>query len=87
MAGTMLVDTCQRVMALYRVSTKGQVDKNDIPMQKEACREFAQRQGWSIIKEFQEKGISGYKVSAEDRDAMIELKKAAEKKEFDILLR
>ena len=41
MAGTMLVDTCQRVMALYRVSTKGQVDKNDIPMQKEACREFA----------------------------------------------
>ena len=86
MAGTMLVDTCQRVMALYRVSTKGQVDKNDIPMQKEACREFAQRQGWSIIKEFQEKGISGYKVSAEDRDAMIELKKAAEKKEFDILL-
>ena len=68
------------------VSTKGQVDKNDIPMQKQSCREFAQRQGWCIVKEFQEKGISGYKVSAENRDAMIELRKAAERKEFDILL-
>ena len=78
--------TGNRVMALYRVSTKGQVDKNDIPMQKQSCREFAQRQGWCIIKEFQEKGISGYKVSAENRDAMIELKRAAERNEFDILL-
>ena len=55
-------------------------------MQKQSCREFAQRQGWCIIKEFQEKGISGYKVSAENRDAMIELKRAAERNEFDILL-
>ena len=77
---------CNRVMALYRVSTKGQVDKNDIPMQKQSCREFAQKQGWCIIKEFQEKGISGFKVSAQNRDAMIELRKAAERKEFDILL-
>ncbi len=37
---------------LYRVSTVGQVDKvkNDIPMQKEECREFAARQGWIIGK-------------------------------------
>ena len=35
---------------LYRVSTAGQVDKvkNDIPMQKEECREFAARQGWIV---------------------------------------
>lgn len=25
------------VYRLYRVSTKGQVDKNDIPMQKQSC--------------------------------------------------
>lgn len=86
MTETKMPTTCNRVMALYRVSTKGQVDKNDIPMQKQSCREFAQRQGWCIVKEFQEKGISGYKVSAENRDAMIELRKAAERKEFDILL-
>ena len=29
-----------RVYCLYRVSTKGQVDKDDIPMQKQRCREF-----------------------------------------------
>lgn len=32
------------------------------------------------------KGISGYKVSADDRDAIQDLKAAAERKEFDILL-
>ena len=75
------------VYCLYRVSTKGQVDKNDIPMQKQACREFAARQrGWLIKKEFQEKGVSGFKVSANDRDAVQKLKTAALKKEFDILL-
>lgn len=74
------------VYALYRVSTKGQVDKEDIPMQKQACREFAERQGWVITKEYVEKGVSGYKVSADNRDAIIELREAAEKHEFDILL-
>ena len=39
---------------MYRVSTKGQVDKDDIPMQKTSCREFAERNGWTILKEFQE---------------------------------
>lgn len=75
------------VYCLYRVSTKGQVDKDDIPMQRQACREFAERQnGWVIKKEFLEKGVSGFKVSAENRDAIQELKAAAEKKEFDVLL-
>ena len=56
-------------------------------MQKQACREFAERQrGWVIKKEFQEKGVSGFKVSADDRDAVQELKTAALRKEFDILL-
>lgn len=77
----------KRVYCLYRVSTKGQVDKDDIPMQKTACHEFAERQdGWVIVKEFYEKGVSGYKVSAEDRDAIQDIKAAAERKEFDVLL-
>ena len=75
------------VYCLYRVSTKGQVDKDDIPMQRQECREFAERQnGWVIKKEFLEKGVSGFKVSAENRDAIQELKTAAENHEFDILL-
>ncbi len=76
----------KRVYCLYRVSTKGQVDKDDIPMQKTSCREFAERNGWTILKEFQEKGVSGFKVSASNRDAIQDLKAAAEKKEFDVLL-
>ena len=73
---------------LYRVSTVGQVDKvkNDIPMQKEECREFAARHDWIIGKEFLEKGVSGFKVSAENRDAIQELKIAAIRGEFQILL-
>ena len=69
----------KKVYCLYRVSTKGQVDKDDIPMQKTSCREFAERNGWTILKEFQEKGVSGFKVSASDRDAIQDLKAAAEK--------
>lgn len=79
----------KRVYCLYRVSTKKQVDKNenDIPMQKTVCHEFCERQkDWIIIKEFSEKGISGFKVSAEERDAIQELKEAALNDEFDVLL-
>jgi DNA invertase Pin-like site-specific DNA recombinase len=76
---------------LYRVSTKKQLYigadcKEDIPMQRTACREFAERMGWAVGKEFEEKGISGSKVSAEKRDAIQDLKDAAIKGEFQILL-
>ena len=48
----------KRAYCLYRVSTKNQVDvqKDDIPMQKIACHEFANAHGWVIAKEFSEKG-------------------------------
>ena len=61
-----------RVHVLYRVSTKKQVDKqkDDIPMQRIACQQFAEEKGWVITKEFYEKGVSGFKVSAKDRDAI-----------------
>ena len=38
-------DSIKRVYCLYRVSTLGQVEKDDIPMQKQRCREFAAAQG------------------------------------------
>lgn len=77
----------KRVVCLYRVSTVGQVEKDDIPMQKQFCREFVQRQtGWEIVKEFSEKGVSGFKVSAKNRDAVQEIQKMALQGEFDILL-
>lgn len=78
----------KRIYCLYRVSTKKQVDQqnNDIPMQKIACHEFAKDKGWIIMKEFYEKGISGYKVSVDNRDAIQELREAALNHEFDVLL-
>ena len=39
----------KRVRCLYRVSTVKQLDKNDIPMQRIACREFAEKMGWTVI--------------------------------------
>ncbi len=78
----------KRVYTLYRVSTTQQVDitKDDIPMQRIACREFAEKMGWTILAEKEEKGVSGFKVSANRRDKIQELKEAAERGEFDILL-
>lgn len=76
---------------LYRVSTKKQLynsadQKSDIPMQRKSCLEFAEKMGWEVGKEFEEKGVSGYTVSADDRDAIKDLKDAASKGEFKILL-
>ena len=80
------VKEMERVECLYRVSTKGQVDHDDIPMQRIECRKFAEAQGWIIIKELCEKGVSGFKVAANDRDAIQELRDDAVNQRFDILL-
>ena len=80
------IEMKKRVYTLYRVSTKGQVEKDDIPMQKEACHEFAERQGWEIVKEFFEKGVSGFKKSAKERDELQKIQQAAMEGKFDILL-
>ena len=77
----------KRVVCLYRVSTVGQVDHDDIPMQRIACRDYAATHpDWEIVEEISEKGVSGYKVAASDRDAIVEIKKKAIKGEFDVLL-
>lgn len=75
-----------RVYCLYRVSTKGQVEKDDIPMQRQVCHEYAEKNGWEICREFYEKGVSGFKVSAKDRDAIQEIQHDAAQGSFDILL-
>lgn len=76
----------KRVACFYRVSTKGQLDKNDIPMQRRACQEFINKQGWVLVKEYTEKGVSGYKTSIEDRDELQRAKYDAENGVFDVLL-
>lgn len=70
----------------YRVSTKGQVDHDDIPMQKIECRKFCVQHGWRVVVERAEKGVSGSKVSASKRDAIQDLKGIAESGGIDILV-
>lgn len=77
----------KRVATLYRVSTKGQLDGNDIPMQQRACRRMIEKQeGWKLVKEYSERGVSGFKVSASNRDVIRQAKDDAENGLFDVLL-
>jgi site-specific DNA recombinase len=78
----------KRVWCLYRVSTKGQVSADeDIPMQKNACYEFVNKQkGWKVTNELFELGVSGWKKKANERDALNEIREAAVNREFDVLL-
>lgn len=82
---------CLRVACLYRVSTTKQVDHDDenrvdIPVQRIACHNFCDRMGWAIVIEEIEDGVSGFKVSANDRDKIQLLKQYAEQDKFDVLL-
>ena len=75
-------EQCIRVICLYRVSTIGQVDKDDIPMQKQCCRTFVSGQpNWKIVREVYEKGVSGFKKSARERDAVQEIQREVEAEE------
>lgn len=85
--GVYVMEQKKRVNCLYRVSTIGQVEKDDIPMQRQFCREFiASHPDWVLQNEFYEKGVSGFKKSAKERDAMQELQQEAVAGSFDILL-
>ena len=88
------MDSQNKVICLYRVSLLRQVDHvehngqivADIPMQRTACRKYCNEHGWTIVGEFQEAGISGYKNPTFQRTAVKEIIAAANKQTFDILL-
>jgi len=84
-------DTGRRVLCLYRVSTDKQVTYNenneaDIPMQRRECRRFLEQQGWVLVHEEREDGISGHKVRADKRDSIQGIKELVVAKKFDIFL-
>lgn len=78
----------KKVWTLYRVSTKGQVNPDeDIPLQKTSCMNFIKSNPtWELKNELYERGVSGWKLKTDERDELIEIKRAAENKEFDVLL-
>jgi len=84
-------DIGRRVLCLYRVSDDKQVtydeqNQADIPMQRRECRRYLEQQGWILVHEEREDGISGHKVRAEKRDSVQIIKELATTKKFDILL-
>ena len=84
----------KRVICLYRVSTKSQVDyvntargsEEDIPVQRNACHKFCEEKKWTIVKEFQETAVSAYFTPTFGREAIREILVAAQDHEFDVLL-
>ncbi len=77
----------KRVRCLYRVSSKQQLHGDDIPLQRNECKEFiAHQSDWQFDSEYIEKGVSGYRKAISERDILMEIVRDASKKEFDILL-
>ena len=84
-----------RMLILLRNSTKKQAEKivkedgrieYDIPLQRSILRPWGERLGYEVLKEeLVEGGVSGYKVSAENRDEIVKLKAMADRHEFDVL--
>jgi len=77
-----------RAVALYRVSTDKQTsgDDKDIPAQRELVREFIDREGLKLVREFVEGGVSGFKTKVDERDALVTIKQLAQEKLFDVLV-
>ena len=84
-----------RMLILLRNSTKKQAEKivkedgrieYDIPLQRSILRPWGERQGYEVLKEeLVEGGVSGYKISAENRDEIVKLKAMADRHEFEVL--
>lgn len=79
-----------RAIALYRASTKQQLSKELnaplIPKQRELVLDYIKSQGWKLVREFTEGGISGFRTKTEDRDVLQEIKMMAMAEEFDVLV-
>lgn len=84
-----------RMLILLRNSTKKQAEKivkedgrieYDIPLQRSILRPWGERLGYEVLKEeLVEGGVSGYKISAENRDEIVRLKAMADRHEFEAL--
>jgi len=81
-----------RVAALLRVSTVRQArnhrdDEETLPVQRESVRRFvASRDGWNLVREYAEEGVSAWSNSSEERDILQEVLTDAKAHQFDVLV-
>ncbi len=71
------------VSTYYRVSTSNQENEGTIETQISAVKEFAQKNGYTIIKEYQDNGWSGDSLERPDLD---QLRMDAKQKNWDAVL-
>jgi len=84
-----------RAVSLLRASSKPQTTKvisddgstdYDIPLQRNILTPWIAQLGMEHLEEFVEGGVSGYRVSTENRDKLQKIKQMAIRKEFDVLV-
>ncbi len=73
-----------RVAVYARYSSDGQRETS-VEDQFRICAQYATREGWQIVKKFEDKAISGMKGES-DRDGFAALLKGAKAKQFDVVL-
>ncbi len=71
----------KRVAIYARVSTNGQTVTNQL----RELRQVAKRQGWKVVAEFMDRGVSGAKGQAQ-RPQFDKLCKAATRREIDLIM-
>ena len=82
----MIVETQKQnklISTYYRVSTSNQENEGTIETQISAVKEFAQKNGYTIIQEYQDNGWSGDSLERPDLD---QLRMDAKKKNWDAVL-
>lgn len=72
---------CKRVAIYARVSTDGQTVENQL----RELRTVAKKEGWTVVQEFVDRGISGAK-GIEDRPAFKALHQGITRREFDVIM-
>ena len=73
-----------RAVAYIRVSTEDQVDNWSLGAQRAEIARYCERQGFTLVREFADEGISARTDQIAKRPALQALLAAAERREFDV---
>ena len=76
----------KNVCCLYRTKTFSKVFTPEMEMQRMACHNFVEKQGWLLLREFWQEEAPNDTAALQTDDALLELRAGAIKKRFDVLL-
>lgn len=77
-----------RAAAIFaRVSSKDQAadDRMSLPAQLRVCRDYCEREGWSVVREFELPGETAWR-DLDERPLMLGVLKELESRQFDVLV-